>query len=87
MNENYLAWVGQNATTGSANEKTGRMSMFGDYKIFETKKERDSFVNEFYNSSNPSEFAKKCTKRTGRKYSLGMTVRDYENHIDELIPE
>ena len=42
--KSYLAWVGQNATTGQPHPITGNYSMYGYLHWFPTKKERDEYV-------------------------------------------
>lgn len=83
-NKKWYAWVGQNASTGRPNEITGRMSMYGRNLVFRTKSDRDEFVDDFYNHSNPSEFAVKCSKKQLRSYNLGESVRDFEEHLTQL---
>lgn len=77
----YYAWVGQNATTGSPNPKTGRMSMFGTLYRFDKKSDRDGYVDDYFNNENPSEYAVKVNKATARTYCLGMSVADYEDYL------
>lgn len=80
----HWAWIGQNATTGSPNPRTGRFSMYGVYAAFSTRKLRDNFVDNFYNQSNPSEYTVKCNITTGRGYSLGMPVWHYLDHMKHV---
>jgi len=76
LKNNHYAWVGQNASTGTAHPITGMMSMYGRYIAFPDRKTRDNFVDNFYNN-NPSEYATKCSVNTGRRYSLGCSWYDY----------
>jgi hypothetical protein len=77
----WYAWVGQNASTGTPNPNTGRMSMYGDNHKFRTRKERDDFVDDYYDR-NGNKYAIKCSRQQLRGCNLGMTVRDFDNHID-----
>ena len=79
----FYAWVGQNATTGTPHPQTGRMTMYGNYLKFSTRKARDKFVNEFY-SNNPSEFAVKCNVQSGRQYCLGWSIETYYEELCSL---
>lgn len=79
----FYAWVGQKASTGTPNQVTGRMSMYGTNHKFLTRKERDKFVADFY-SNNPSEYAVACTKRQLRSFNLGTSVADFETDLDYM---
>lgn len=80
--ETYLAWIGQNATSGSPNSVTGRMSMHGDLHAFSTKENRDEFCDTYNHLCNRYPIA--VSRNSARKYHLGMSVRDYNEHIDQL---
>ena len=84
MTDYFYAWAGQNATTGNANPRTGRLSMFGQLFKFKSRIERDKYVDEYY-SSNPSEYAVKVNKQSARQYRLGMSVSAYEEYL-EMAP-
>lgn len=78
----YYAFVGYpKTTTGQANKKTGFMSCYGDLKVFDTKKERDEFCNEFNHRFNnyPQATNKKDAKS---KYFAGMTCKEFEEYIE-----
>ena len=77
----FYAWVGQNASCGTPNPVTGRMSMYGDNMVFKSKADRDRFVDEF-SSDNPSVYAVKCSLRKLRGYNLGCSVRDFEDDLN-----
>lgn len=79
----HYAWVGQNATTGSANRITGKMSMFGDFYCFATVEDRDDFVDNYFDY-NGNKFAKKCNIKTGRQYALGMTQIEHVQHLSMI---
>lgn len=76
----YYAFVGQNASTGRPHPQTGKYDTWGKLRAFSSRKERDEHVDNFY-SNNPSEFAVKCNKSSARQFFLGMSVRDYEEHL------
>ena len=80
----FYLFQGQNATTGTPNATTGRMSMYGDILAFDTKKERDEYHENFYNSSNPSEYTEKCNRTTARKYFLGMSVPSFDDYMSAV---
>ena len=77
----YMAWVGQNATTGNPHPVTGRLSVRGDLYIFKSKKNRDEFCdkwNKIYNTY-PVPTNRKEAKA---KYFAGMTQHEYDMMID-----
>ena len=84
MKKEFFAWVGQNATTGTPNSITGYHSMYGDFRKFDCRKTRDYYVDNFYNQSNPSEFAVKVNRQTGRKYDRGSSTIIYNEYLDML---
>jgi len=77
----YMAWVGQNATTGQPHPITGRMSKWGDLYIFKSKKSRDEFCGKWDNINNvyPVPTNRKEAKV---KYFAGMTQHKYDMMID-----
>lgn len=76
----YYAWVGQNAVCGSPNRVTGYKSYWGDNYVFSNKSDRDEFV-ETYRSGNPSVFAKACSYKQLRSRNLGLSVREFGEHL------
>jgi len=82
-NQKFYAWVGQNASCGTPNQITGRMSMYGDNIVFSCKEDRDRFVDEF-TSDNPSEYVVKCSLRKLRSYNLGCSVSNFEDNLRYL---
>ena len=79
----YYVFIGQNASTGNPHPITGHYSAYGRHLAFRTKKERDEYYEDWY-SNNPSEFIVKCSINTARKFSLGMSVRDYQDYLLSL---
>ena len=80
----HYAWIGQNATTGTPNYITGRLSKYGNVLAFSSRLLRDNYVDNFYNQNNPSEYAVKVNKKSGRAYNLGMSVFNYEEYLRNL---
>lgn len=76
----YLAWIGQNATTGTPHPQTGRLSMYGDLVVFYSKQERDSFCNE-YNYLHDCYPVPTNMKEAKSKYCAGMTQVAFEDTI------
>ena len=70
----FWVWIGQNATTGTPHPQTGNLSLYGDFKHFNTRKERDEFYDNYHHINNR---VYKCTVKTGRKFKLGCSVADY----------
>ena len=81
----YLAFVGQNATTGTPHPITGRMSMYGTLKAFSKRSDRDQFVEGFI--TNGYEFCASCNKFSARKYHMGMSMYVYNQVLDYAISE
>jgi len=85
----YLVFIGQkNVTSGEPNSKTGYRDVYGDYYKFNDKSQRDNFYDDL-TSLDGYKFAVKGTINTLRKYSFGLTVKDYRqfiiNDLDELL--
>lgn len=82
--KSYLAWVGQNATTGQPHPITGNYSMYGGLEWFPTKKERDSFVENYYNHNNPSQYAVATNKKEAKgKYFGGMMQWQFDEYVEQ----
>ena len=79
-NRKFYAWAGQNATTGTPHPITGRMSMYGDNFVFDSKSDRDEFVSD-WDSCNPSEYCVACSRRELRGYNLGCSVQTFEDDL------
>lgn len=80
----YLAWVGQNATTGTPHKVTGNMSMYGKLVSFDKKTDRDVFVDGFY-SNNPSEFARKTNAKEAKTlYLAGLTQNQFDEYLQHV---
>lgn len=79
----WLVFIGQNASTGKHHPITGYYNNWGYYKKFNTRKERDGYVEQWH-SNNPSEFCRPCGIESGRKYSLGSSVASYLEYLDYL---
>lgn len=77
FNGDYFVFDGENATTGTANKRTGRMSYFGDMLKFRTKEDAVNYVNEYRGYG----ICKAGTVKTLRKYSLGCSVNTYLEHL------
>lgn len=71
----HFVWVGQNATTGTANRITGNMSLYGGFAAFSDRTSRDEYYNNF--RSNGYDKCIKCTATTGRQFKLGLSVLAY----------
>ena len=76
----YLAWVGQNAIIGTPNRITGYCNKFGTLHAFISKAERDAFCDRWNDQHNS--YPVPVNRKTARKYFLGMTVRDYLDHVN-----
>ena len=77
MGKKYLVWVGQNATTGNPNPITGRMSTYGEVKIFRTAEDRNEYLQYCE--------GKKVTRRQARDLLAGWSLKLFNEHL-ELMP-
>ena len=81
MNEkDYFVFDGQNASTGTPNEITGRMSFYGHFLKFKTKKEAKDYVDHYRGY----DICRAGTRNTLRKYDLGSSVLDYNFNLDQM---
>ena len=55
--------------------------MFGTLYAFESRAERDRYVDE-YNRNSPSEYAVKVNKQSARQYRLGMNTTEYQEYVE-----
>ena len=83
MKKDYYVFVGQNATIGDPNPRTGMHSFWGCFYSFSSKQKRDEWVEE-NDSGYVSEICEAVTRRSGRKYDLGISIADYNYHLDML---
>lgn len=81
--KDYFVFDGQNASTGTPNKITGRMSFYGHYLKFKTKKEAAEYAEK-----NETGFAGDIlvagTRNTLRKYDFGSSVLDYNYYLDQM---
>ena len=90
MKKLFLAWVGQNATTGAPNTHTGRMNKYGTLHVFSSKKLRDKFCDQYDYRFNcyPVPTNKKEAKS---KYCAGQSKYNFDqdlkctNYSDDLV--
>jgi len=73
VEKNYYVFCGQNATTGTPHPTTGRMSCYGSYLAFETKK----YAQEYVDNYTGLEMCVAGTAMMLRKYSLGISLHNY----------
>ena len=73
FSEDYFVFDGENATTGDPNKITGRLSTWGEMLKFNSKSAAEEYVNNYRGYG----ICKAGTARALRKYSLGMSVKNY----------
>jgi len=80
MKKLFLAWVGQNATTGTPNHHTGRMNKYGTLHVFSSKKLRDKFCDQYDHSFNcyPVPTNRKEAKS---KYCAGQSQYNFDQDL------
>jgi hypothetical protein len=71
-----FVFVGQNASTGTPNELTGRMSFAGTFYRANDRQEAKEFAEKMY-SPYEADICKVGTARTLRQYDLGCSVQSY----------
>jgi hypothetical protein len=73
---------GQNASTGTPNEKTGRMSMYGTIYKFENRADAVSFAGE----SGPCHtLIVVGGKARMRDLCLGLSMQQFEAHLADCV--
>lgn len=73
----WFVFIGQNATTGTPNQLTGRMSTYGRYYgSFKTRKDAVEFA-ENHDDGMAQTISVAGTARTLRRYSLGCPLFNY----------
>ena len=80
----YLLFIGQNASFGKQNPNTGLTSYFGDIVKFKTAKEREYYSDNYLHYHYNATIVKKGARSTLRKYFQGLTINEYNNYIDRL---
>ena len=83
MNKTKYVFVGQNASTGTPNKITGRVSKYGKFYKFENHKLAKKFVDELPFDYN-NQIIEIGTIRTLRKYDLGNTLYVYEDNLNTM---
>jgi hypothetical protein len=78
----YFAWIGSNATTGTPNPTTGRLSTYGHLHSFTSKALRDEFCNEYDHRFN--KYPAAISRRGARSMHLGMSVAAYNEYINYM---
>ena len=73
FNSDYFVFDGENATTGTPNRTTGRLSNFGSMLKFNSKEAAALYVENYCGYG----ICKAGTARSLRKYNLGMSIQSY----------
>lgn len=74
-----FVFVGQNATTGEPNKKTGRLSNYGQFYCFDNAAAAKEFADN-QNGIN-DQIIEIGSARALRKYALGSSVVNYIEHL------
>ncbi len=76
---------GKNTTTGTQNPRTGYMSIAHSIEVFSSKNARDEWVN---NGKITADMRGNCRKAVSknelRGLNLGLSVADFEQHLEML---
>lgn len=82
MKRLYLAFVGdRNCSTGTPNKISGRMSRYGTIKVFQSKKKRDQFCDQYNHAHNMYPIA--CNKRSAwSQFCAGQSYNDFLYDIE-----
>ena len=81
MEKNYYVFVGQNATTGEPNPRTGRMSNWGNVYIFDGKAEAIQYAKES-ETGNIQDVIIAGTKKKMREFCRGISVAQFEENLE-----
>ena len=76
INNYWFVFIGENATTGTPNKLTGKMSMFGNICAFKTKAAAKEYAGNNYARIICTGKARKM-----RQFCLGMSVKAFEEHL------
>lgn len=77
---------GKNTTIGQPNKTTGRYSRAVHLSVFSNKQERDAWVDDGkVTSAMQSNCRRAVTKTEARNLHLGMSVDDFEEHVEYLL--
>lgn len=85
---NYYLFVGQNATTGTPNAKTGNLSYYGDVYKFRSLKERNQYIEEKTGFSCQEKIVAGGYQKM-RSLNLGSSVinfNEWMKHLTETYP-
>ncbi len=72
--------AGRRTTCGESNPSTGRMSIAGDLKVFQTPTERDRWVE----SSPVGVHRAALNSQEARAHCAGMSIEDYQGYLESL---
>lgn len=82
----YYTFTGQNASTGTPNPTTGRMSFYGTVRKWNNKQNAVDYA-EKHDTGYTDCISVAGTKSTIRNYCLGSTVENFELDIREMPTE
>ena len=81
--ETYV-FVGQNASCGTPNPNTGRMSMYGIvYRIDGTLKQAREWADDMYLKGTNNTIAVAGGRRKMREFCLGQTMYQFDENLHE----
>jgi len=81
----FYIWIGQkNTTTGTSNVLTCRLSLHGDLKAFETRKDRDNYFNNCYSRKMYTTMERTNKHDAKSSYFAGMSKDAYNDYIKEV---
>lgn len=82
MKKDYFAFVGQlNTTIGKPHKKTGRHNIYGNLFKFRTRKERDYFIEHYYNQNNDA-VVKTNLRHAKSRFFAGMSQREFDEYVN-----
>ena len=64
-------------TSGEPNQTTGCLNIAGDLAVFNSKSDRDEWVDRTYDRA-------ALTLKQVRSHHLGMTVSDYNDYLEQI---
>ena len=72
----WFVWIGQSATTGSPNIKTGRLSRYGTFISLPSRSEAKKFETDYFDRNGNCQ-ACACTVNTGRLFAFGLSSTEF----------
>jgi len=84
IKQQWYVFDGQNATTGTPNDRTGRMSYWGDLHAFSSKKKALDYVDA-HDDNFQGQICAAGGRQTMRKYCLGLSLDHFDLYLKDQV--